>query len=84
MKLVYTTVLHEKSRMLTKSIVANDLNMLKRIVKSLLAFGIVSFGQMKVNSTYLAPMGRLWYSEQNKKSSIQNVQYRLLNMAEGV
>ena len=42
-----------KNHILTKQIEENGLNMLEHIVKSLWAFGIMQFGRMKANSTYL-------------------------------
>ena len=54
--------------------------MLELIVKNPLGSRIMFFGQMKVNSTCLDRMGRLWYGDQRKKNWIQSVLFQRLNM----
>ena len=64
----------------------NKINRGKRIAfvktypENLLASGITSCGQMKANLTYLAQMGKLWFGECQRKSSIQNVLFQLRSM----
>ena len=56
-----------------KLIVVSVLHLTKHIGNSLLASGIASRSQMKANLTYLDRMGKLWFGECRRKSSIQNV-----------
>ena len=49
----------------------------KHIGKNLLASGITSCGQMKANLAYLDQMGKLWFGECQRKSSIENALFQL-------
>ena len=76
-KSVFLVVLLEKNHMSIRLIVVNVLHSPKHIGRNLLASGITSCGQMKANLTYLDQMGKLWFGECQKKSSIQNALFQL-------
>ena len=63
----------KKNHISIRLIVVSVLHSSKHIGKHLLASGIMSCGQMKVNLTCLDRMGKLWFGECRRKSSIQNV-----------
>ena len=76
-KSVFLVVLLEKNHMSIRLIVLNVLHSPKHIGKNLLASGITSCSQMKANLTYLDQMGKLWFGECQRKSSIQNALFQL-------